>query len=981
MAHSTRLWVAVAALTFAVSAAAHAQSTTTGSLTGTLTDASGGVLPGATVTLSGPNIQGTRLDTTDGQGTYHFRNLPPGRGYRVAAALSGFREAVQDNIQVLLGQEGSVNLTLAPAGVTEQVEVTAATPLVDVSSTSAGVNITSNLFETLPSARGFQQLTAIAPGVALDMGDHDRRFSDSPTVGASSAPENNYIIDGLSVTDPRYGTSGANLTMNFVQEVQVLTSGFQAEYGRSTGGVFNVVTKSGGNEFHGDVFNYNRSKSWTDADLERRRNKELTTFADQIASYDVGGSIGGPILRDKVWFFGAYGPIRRTNHLGSQIEDSVPIDTSGREFDRDSDVYAGKVTWTPRSSHTLVFSTFGDPTQENGWLAGSTTGNNTPNADETSALRVIDSGGHNYGVKYTGVLGSNWLLDLSVGQHRQRAGTEAATDAGRRIPRQIDETFALFEHGGFTRLQDDAASRTAFAGRITSLIGAHDLRYGVDMELNDYDSETQETWYRFFGPQFASEGFGSYIQERNYTLAGKGSTRSTAFFAQDSWRATSNVTVNLGLRYEIQRLDSANDVAIGGRSDADINTCVVDLQCRTVNGLSLNNNWAPRLGVSWDPLGTGKSKIYGFWGRFYEAIPLDMNIRAINGEDYIITQYVIPQTLTSDNWFNPNGSPLAINGPWQVRRVSELTAITPLDEDLKSQFEDQLIFGAEYQFRPAWSVGARFINRELRRIIEDIGTFTNPEDPLELTGYVIGNPGEGFFGAPFDQPSRSYNALELTLTRAFADRWHLNSSFVYARARGNHEGLYMSGYDQLDPNITALYDIPSFLPNSDGRLRSDKPYQFKMFGAYTFDWGLTLSEGFLLSAGVPISAQGPEIVNGYGDGTIFLQERGSQGRTPAYWNVDFHADYRLPIARLGAGRNISVILDIFNLFNSNEILERDQDYTYEGDENFHLWADESNLDEFGNPRFNSSLPASPFYKQSSLRQSPRAMQVGFKFTF
>ena len=201
------------------------------------------------------------------------------------------------------------------------------------------------------------------------------------------------------------------------------------------------------------------------------------------------------------------------------------------------------------------------------------------------------------------------------------------------------------------------------------------------------------------------------------------------------------------------------------------------------------------------------------------------------------------------------------------------------------------------------------------------------------------------------------------------------------KASGNHEGLYMSGYDQLDPNITALYDIPSFLPNSDGRLRSDKPYQFKMFGAYSFDWGLTLSEGFMLSAGVPISAQGPEIVNGYGDGTIFLQERGSQGRTPSYWNIDFHADYRLPFDRLGAGRSISVILDVFNLFNSNEILEQDQDYTYEGDENFHLWADDSNLDEFGNPSFNPSLPASPFYKQSSLRQSPRAMQIGFKFTF
>ena len=118
MAHSTRLWAAVAALVFAVSSAAHAQGNTTGSLTGTLADPSGGVLPGATVTLSGPNVQGTRTDTTDSQGTYRFRNLPPGRGYRVAASLSGFREAVQDNIQVFLGQEGTVNLTLSPAGVT-----------------------------------------------------------------------------------------------------------------------------------------------------------------------------------------------------------------------------------------------------------------------------------------------------------------------------------------------------------------------------------------------------------------------------------------------------------------------------------------------------------------------------------------------------------------------------------------------------------------------------------------------------------------------------------------------------------------------------------------------------------------------------------------------------------------------------------------------------------------------------------------------
>jgi hypothetical protein len=233
---------------------------TTGSIAGTLTDTSGGVLPGVSVTLTGPSLQGSRTETTDENGTYTFRNVPPGANYTITARLSGFRDQTQQNVRVLLGQEGTTNLTMSPAGVAEEVQVTASTPLVDVSQTSTGVNITEELFRTLPSARGFQALTTMAPTVTLEMGDHDRlgRFESSPNVAASSAPENNYIIDGLSVTDPRYGTSGANLTMNFVQDVQVLTGGYQAEFGRSTGGVFNVITKSGGNEFHGDLFNYDR---------------------------------------------------------------------------------------------------------------------------------------------------------------------------------------------------------------------------------------------------------------------------------------------------------------------------------------------------------------------------------------------------------------------------------------------------------------------------------------------------------------------------------------------------------------------------------------------------------------------------------------------------------------------------------------------------------------------------------------------------
>jgi outer membrane receptor protein involved in Fe transport len=962
-----RSWFAAAVLAAAlVSWPATTAAQTTGGIAGKVTDSTGGVLPGATVTLTGPAMQGTQTATTDSLGEFRFRNIPPGQGYKLTVTLNNFREATRENLQVYLGQEGTMTVSLVPAGRTEEVRVVAGSPLVDVTQTTIGVNITASQFHSLPVARSFQMLTTIAPSVSLEMGDHDRRLNASPTVGAASAPENNYIIDGLSSTDPRYGTSGTNLTMNFVQEVQVMTGGYQAEFGRSTGGVFNVITRSGGNQFHGDLFSYFQNKSWTPESTIRRQNKELITFADRDSYSDVGGSIGGPISRDKLWFFGAYAPQRRTVFVGGTSDDVGTVD---RQYDRRSDIYAGKLTWTPKSGNMLVFTAFGDPTEREGWLTN-------PNAVETSALRLEETGSHNFSARYNSTLTPRWLLEASVGRHSQRSDLGPATTAGATIPRQIDETVGGYEHGGFMRVQKDKAIRDAFAVKLTNITGNHEFRYGFDVERNHYDADLNEVWYRWFGEH---PSWASWFQERNYFVQGAGTTLSSALFAQDSWRIASNLRLNAGIRYETQRLDSAEDVAIAGEADAE--ACTAHGECRTVDGLTLKGHWAPRVGLVWDPLKNGRTKIYGFWGRFHENVPLNINIRAINGERYIITDYGNPVSLSATQAINPTGSPLARNGNWTNFRVRNLTLITPLDEDLQTQFQDEFVLGADYQFGSFWSAGARYVHRSLRRIIEDIGTFVDPGDPYALTGYVIGNPGEGFFGAPFEKPERTYNGLEFSLTRRLNNGWQLYSSVVYSRARGNHEGLYMSGYDQLDPNINALYDIPSFIPNAAGRMRSDKPFQFKMHGSYTFDWGLTVSEGLVVSSGVPISAQGPEIVNGYGDGTIFLLPRGSAGRTETYWNLDLHADYRLPFLSRSGPRQLSVIVDVFNVFNRHGVLEVDQDYIYQGMPGFAPWEAAGNLDEFGNPRFNPSLASSQFYKTPSLFQTPRSLQIGIRFTY
>jgi hypothetical protein len=294
--------------------------------------------------------------------------------------------------------------------------------------------------------------------------------------------------------------------------------------------VFNVITKSGGNVFHGDIFTYLQNKSWTPSNVESRQNKELITFANRDTNGDLGGSLGGPIVRDKLWFFAAFDPGWRTTYLGGQQVAGEPVSATGREYDRRSTMYSGKLTWTPKANNTLVFTVFGDPTTRDGWLTN-------PNADESSALRLERTGSYNLTGRYNSMLRRSWLFEVSGGRHGQRADLEPSTETGRTIPRQVDEVIGGYEHGGFQRFQKDVSTRDAIAVKFTNIFGAHELRYGLDFERNNYDADLQETWYRFFGPgSFSGVDYPTYVQERAYSVKGVGTTYNTALFVQDSWR-------------------------------------------------------------------------------------------------------------------------------------------------------------------------------------------------------------------------------------------------------------------------------------------------------------------------------------------------------------------------------------------------------------------------------------------------------------
>jgi Carboxypeptidase regulatory-like domain/TonB dependent receptor/TonB-dependent Receptor Plug Domain len=994
----------ISALMLLLAVPVFAQSNTAGALAGDVKDASGGALPGVTVELSGPAMQGTRTAVTDTSGHYRFVNVPPGENYKVAATLSGFQPQTKNVQRVFLGQEGTVDFTLR-AAVSEAITVTAEAPLVDVSHTTTGVNVTNRQFESLPTSRTFQQLTTMAPGVNMDMSNsRNAQLGNSPQVGASSAPENNYIIDGLSTTDVREGTSGTNLTMNFVEEVQVMTGGYSAEYGRSTGGVFNVITKSGGNDLHGDVFGYYSGKSWTSQD-EAIARRGTTVESSQTESKDAGISVGGPIMKDRLWYFGAFNPSRRTVNLGSW---NPPLGDQPTDYKVRTNFYAGKLTFAATPNHNFVVTAFGDPTREEGWLIR---GVNTTPALASSATRKDNIGSNNANLRYTGVLTQSFLAELNAGRHQRNNDLGPGTVLGASVPRQIDETNSSMQMGGFQRNVNEKGTRDAWSGKLTNYLGKHELRYGLDFEQNKYVADTHETWYRYFGAIKTSRFVGAcagqtcdQVQERIYSVDGAGKTNNNAAFLQDQWKVTDNLQFSLGVRYEEQKMSSARGVYLASNPDqaSDPSTA------KHVGSYTMKNNWAPRLGVIFDPMRDGRSKLYAYAGRFFEAVPLDLNIRALNGEDYIINDYQHPLSSTPLYWYNPTGNPIpdpvraagrngATVGGWSKYRIRDLegtSVITPLASDLKAQYQDEFILGGERQFANVWSAGVRLVDRELKRVIEDFGVFapdpSDPTGPEALVGYAIGNPSQGALGGgatgnPFPRPRRYYRAAEFTVQRAFRDNWQLYASYVYARARGNYEGLFVTGYEQLDPNITALYDLPAFLNNSYGKLRADKPMNFKIHSSYMFPFGLTVSEGFYLSSGVPISALAPDIEQGYGDGTIFLTPRGSMGRTPTYYNLDLHGDYSLPFFNNG-GRKLSAIIDIFNVTNAHKPLEVDTDYVYQGIESqqgaaYAPWFEDANLDANGEPLFNANLPASRFFGTPRVYQAPRSFQVGLRFTY
>jgi outer membrane receptor protein involved in Fe transport len=407
-----KFFMFVVALSVAlVATSAFAQTSTTGSIEGVVTDPAGAAVKGATVTATSPNLIHPQTATTGDDGHYSIGNLPPG-AYKVAIDAGGFAKYASNEFSVNLGRTSSADAQLQLASSTNTVTVVGGAA-VDVSANTTGSNVSTEQFSNFPTQRTVQGLYTIAPTVTRSgLRDATGRDRD-PSVAGSSGPENNYILDGVNTSDPAFGGAGANLPFEFVQEVEIKTGAYGAEYGKSTGGIFNVITKSGGNEFHGDLFGYGTTKGL----VRGVKNFPFTgSAANGFSETDLGGDIGGPIKKDKIWFFGAFNPQRRTNyyltqtfHLPVQNKVTIPF-------------YAGKITWALNAKNTFTASTFGDFTKVDGFLATGALNNVNGFGSDLSAFTGLqETGGHNYAFRLNSTIRNNFIAEFSGGLHFQRA--------------------------------------------------------------------------------------------------------------------------------------------------------------------------------------------------------------------------------------------------------------------------------------------------------------------------------------------------------------------------------------------------------------------------------------------------------------------------------------------------------------------------------------------------------------------------------
>ena len=866
----------VAAAAVLVSPArAIAQIGQTATLTGTVTDASGGVLPGVTVTVTGEAvIGGSRTAVTDENGVYRFPALPPGT-YTVKVELTGFRTITQE-ARLQLGQTITMDAKLDP-GLTDTIEVTGFAPTVDVKSSAAQKNLTEEILEFIPySSRFGPDAIMLAPGV---------NPNNLTSFGSGGSSSNAYMIDGVDVSDPEGGTQWLFANYNWFQEVQVIGLGAPAEYGGFTGVASNSLFRSGGNRFSGlfeTLFQNDGLSGDNISDELLEQNPDLTPGNIDYLT-DTTIQVGGPIRRDKLWFFTSFQYYRPKTTPAGFPPPGTESDNGAQARLEKSPRFLFKPTLRLGQSDQLTGFFETDSYTVDGRFAGSnvspaaTLHQDSPEVSWNANYTKVLSPSSVFDVKYSGFWGYYYLSpyngDDTMGWY------DVSTDF-------YSVNSYYFYNADRVRHQANA-SLTKFA---SGYAGEHNFKFGAEFEKSYVKSELG---YPGGGYILADQGVPYYAYLGGGYLQDDVNTRFT-LFAQDSWSVNRKLTLNLGLRMDNNRgfVKSLDDTVMKTTA------------------------WGPRLGFAFDVTGNAKTVIRGHYGLFFDGA---------KSTYYNLLDGTIPQ-------FGTEIDPVTLEPFGDLHQLTPGGVAATVDDDIKQPRMDQALVGVEHELWRNFSVGANFIYRKNKDWIDDIlinGEFTSfqladpgpdgeegtSDDPgTFLTVYDQTNdPGENRFLITNPEGAfRRYRGLELSANKRFSDGWMLQASWVISKITGNINNTSQFGnsaeYDE--PNVD-----PRFQPFREGRLGRDNTHIAKVLAAYRAPWDVMVSGAFFYTTGGTFTRTVRVTGLGQGRSDMFAEPRGSQ-RLDGQPSLDIKFEKQFPISTYG---RLGVTFEGFNIFNSSAV--------------------------------------------------------------
>ena len=837
------------ALSLVPASAARAQQTT-GSISGRIVDAQGAAIPGVTVTVTSTQTGFSRTDVSDSEGIYRLNALPVGT-YDLVAELAGFNRVESRGIVVNVGQTLDMNLALGVASVQENVTVTGETPLIETRSSAVGGVVDVARIENLPlNGRQFANLAVTVPGVGLGFHSDPTKSSQfSPQINGGNGRNVNYQIDGGDNNDDTVGGLLQNFPLEAIQEFNFVTQRFKAEYGRSNGGVMNIVTKSGTNNMRGSLFTLFRDKSLNGQ-----------TFSEQIVNaekqdyrrYQSGGSIGGPILMNRAHFFFA---IERTQQDTKQTVDTrglFPSQDGIYPIELRETLLTGKVTANLSPQHYLAVRY----------------GRNNNSQPYGAALRAAPSGWSTSTNTFNSInVNHNWV----VGGSKLNEFIFQYADFANNIPLSSSDPWLVFPNGVTSGANPNTPQSTEqkkwqfrndFTWSVTGLGGiGHDFKAGVNWI---HEPHLFATFNGGNSPQYTFTANDINAPLSLVTFNGGAADVNVPFdqyaaYLQDDWRVSSRLTVNLGLRYDlvdgmpIDQSSNPNFAAIQAAAQAGR---LADFEWLGSFGPSPKNdtnNLQPRVGFAYDVRGDGRNVIRGGWGVYQDFGYTNSNglfaaIDAAGGHGPVFT------VQTSSGIRNPDGSFFRLSDP--LSNIDPQNAVAPglaplfgqvISPRLEQPYTRQTNLGWAHQLDTATALTVDLVRVEGRDINIRFRANTLVNGVRRLTGLGV-RPNTLAFRFAVSEGEGLYEGAIFGIRRRMSRGLDFTASYTLGRA----ESMIGTANDELDANYIQDATNPTADVNFGPTNRTDARHRVSLSAVIRAPWGIQVSPFFIYRSALPL---------------------------------------------------------------------------------------------------------------------------------